>query len=34
VHVGEDGADKPDNSGVIGEDAHDPGPALDLLGDA
>src|SRR4051812_48683569 len=31
VHVGEDRADEPDDGGVVGEDADDPGSAFDLL---
>ena len=30
MHVGQDGADQPDDGGIVG-DAHDPGPPLDLL---
>jgi hypothetical protein len=33
VQVGQDRTDEPDDGGVVGEDAHDLGPAFDLLVD-
>ena len=33
MHVGQDRTDDPDDGRLIGEDAHDPGPAFDLLVD-
>jgi hypothetical protein len=31
VQIGQDRTDEPDDGGVVGEDAHDPGPAFDLV---